>query len=105
MKGLKIDEAVRLYDKLLLVLSESSIESPWVEEEVEAALEKERQQKKQVLFPVRLDDAVMTSPQPWAARVRRIVHMGDFRDWKSHDKYKETFGRLLRDLKASERKG
>ncbi len=63
----KIDEAVRLYDKLLLVLSENSIESPWVEEEVEAALEKERQQKKQVLFPVRLDDAVMISSQPWAA--------------------------------------
>lgn len=97
----KIDEAVRIYDKLLLVLSENSIESPWVEEEVEAALEKERHHQKRVLFPVRLDDAVMTAPQPWAARVRRILHMGDFRDWKNHDKYKETFGRLLRDLRAS----
>lgn len=26
----KIDEAIRLYDKLLLVLSEKSVKSPWV---------------------------------------------------------------------------
>lgn len=57
----EIDEAVRLSDKLLLVLSENSIESPWVEEEVEAAFEKERQQKRTVLFPIRLDDAIMTT--------------------------------------------
>ncbi|MBZ5531299.1 MAG: hypothetical protein LAO20_07705 [Acidobacteriia bacterium] len=26
--------------------------------------------------------------------------IGDFRDWKNHDKYKKAFDRLLRDLKA-----
>jgi uncharacterized protein YjbI with pentapeptide repeats len=96
----RIDEAVRLYDKLLLVLSESSIESPWVEDEVEAALEKERLQNRTVLFPIRLDDAVMTSSKAWAARARRILHIGDFRVWKEHDKYKKAFERLLKDLKA-----
>lgn len=98
----RIDEAVRLYDKLLLVLSDSSIESPWVEDEVEAALEKERLQKRLVLFPIRLDDAVMTSPKAWAARVRRILHMGDFCGWKEHYKYKKAFERLMRDLRAED---
>ncbi|HWZ98710.1 MAG TPA: toll/interleukin-1 receptor domain-containing protein [Candidatus Dormibacteraeota bacterium] len=96
----RINEAVRLYDKLLLVLSESSIESPWVEDEVEAALEKERLQKHTVLFPIRLDDAVMSCSKAWAARVRRILHMGDFRKWKDHDEYQKAFARLMRDLKA-----
>ena len=38
----RIDEAIRLHDKLLLVLSEYSVESTWVEKEVETAFEKER---------------------------------------------------------------
>jgi uncharacterized protein YjbI with pentapeptide repeats len=99
----RIDEAVRIYDKLLLVLSETSIESPWVEDEVEAAFEKERQQKRLVLFPIRLDDAVMTTTRAWAGRVRRILHMGDFREWRSHDSYQKVFSRLLRDLKGDDK--
>ena len=35
----KIDEAIRIYDKLLIILSENSIGSDWVEDEVEAAFE------------------------------------------------------------------
>lgn len=96
-----IDEAIRLHDKLLLILSESSIESEWVEKEVETAFEKERKQKKTVLFPIRLDDCVLNTDQAWAADIRRTRNIGDFRGWKrSHDKYQKAFERLLRDLKA-----
>src|SRR5205807_633320 len=63
----RIDETIRLYDKLLLVLSEYSVASEWVEFEVEAALEKERKEKRTVLFPIRLDDHVMQSHTAWAA--------------------------------------
>ena len=99
----RIDEAIRLYDKLLLVLSKDSVKSPWVEAEVEAAFEKERKQKRTVLFPIRLDDAVMKTEEAWAADIKRTRHIGDFRDWKNHDKYKEAFGRLMRDLKAEDK--
>jgi hypothetical protein len=51
----KVDEAIRLYDKLLLVLSQDSVKSPWVEADLEAAFEKERKQRRTVLFPIRLD--------------------------------------------------
>ncbi len=96
----RIDESIRLYDKLLLVLSENSVASEWVEKEVETAFEKEREQGKIVLFPVRLDDAVLEIKSGWTADVRRSRHIGDFRDWKSHDSYRKAFERLMRDLKA-----
>jgi uncharacterized protein YjbI with pentapeptide repeats len=97
----RIDEAIRIHDKLLLVLSEKSVESDWVEKEVETAFEKERKQNKTVLFPIRLDDCVMITDEAWAADIRRTRHIGDFRGWKrSHDKYQKAFDRLLRDLKA-----
>ena len=96
---MRIDESIRLYDKLLLVLSESSVASEWVEKEVETAFEKEREQKKMVLFPVMLDDAVLEAKTGWAADVKRSRHIGDFRDWKNHDSYRKAFERLMRDLK------
>jgi uncharacterized protein YjbI with pentapeptide repeats len=96
----RIDEVIRLHEKLLLVLSANSIDSDWVEKEVETALEKERVTKSTVLFPVRLDDAVMDSETGWAADIRRSRHIGDFRGWKDHDGYRKAFERLLRDLKV-----
>ncbi len=66
-----IDEAIRLHDKLLLILSKDSVQSPWVESEVEAALERERRTKRVVLFPIRIDDAVMRTRRAWAAEIRR----------------------------------
>jgi len=93
-------EAIRVHDKLMVLLSQNSVGSPWVEKEVETAFEKERQQSRTVLFPIRLDDAVMETDQAWAADIRRGRHIGDFRDWKNHDSYKKAFDRLLRDLKA-----
>lgn len=94
-----IDESIRLYDKLLVVLSEYSAQSDWVEREVMAALEKEKQGKT-VLFPITLDDVVKGCSAPWAADIRRSRHIGDFRRWKDHDAYRNAFDRLLRDLKA-----
>ena len=94
----RIDDAIRLHDKLLLVLSEHSVGSDWVREEVESCLERERREKRTVLFPVRLDEAVIDTTEAWAASIRRQRHIGDFRDWKSHDAYKGGLKRLLRDL-------
>jgi len=99
----RIDESIRLYDKLLVVLSENSIVSAWVEDEVEAALEKERKTAKLVLFPIRLDDAVRETDQAWAASLRRTCHIGDFRNWKDHEAFKKAFERLLLDLKSSDK--
>jgi uncharacterized protein YjbI with pentapeptide repeats len=95
-----LDEAIRLRDKVLLVLSEASITSEWVEDEVDTALEEERQRGSVVLFPVRLDDAVMETTEAWAAKLRRSRHIGDFRAWKDHDAYQKALERMLHDLRV-----
>jgi uncharacterized protein YjbI with pentapeptide repeats len=93
-----IVEAIRLRDKVLLILSEHSIQSEWVEDEVTKGFEEERKRGQIVLFPVRLDNAVMTTTEAWAAKLRER-HIGDFLRWKDHNAYKQSFERVLRDLK------
>ena len=67
--------------------------------EIETALEKERRQGRLVLFPIRLDDAVMEAEAGWAELVRRRWrHLGDFRGWKDYIAYQEALARLLCDL-------
>ena len=97
----RIDQSIRLRDKLLLILSESSIDSEWVEDEVNIALQEERRRNRTVLFPITLDTAVFDTSEAWAAKVRNR-HIGDFKGWKNLDAYQKGFDRLMRDLKASE---
>lgn len=93
-----IDEGIREKERVLLILSEHSVSSSWVEKEVETAFEEERRRKELVLFPIRLDDAVMSASQSWASDIRRARQIGDFSGWKAHDNYRDAFDRLLRDL-------
>ncbi len=51
-----------MHDKLLLILSKDSVASNWVEHEVEVALFKEMERQSDVLFPIRIDNAVLESP-------------------------------------------
>jgi hypothetical protein len=92
-----IDAAIRLRDRVVLILSEHSIGSGWVKDEVNNGFEEERKRGEEVLFPLRLDDAVMTANEAWAAKLRQR-NIGDFRLWKDHDAYQESFKRVLRDL-------
>jgi hypothetical protein len=93
-----IDAAIRLWDKVLLILSKHSIQSYWVETEVSKAFAEERKRKQTVLFPISLDDTIMRTKKAWAATLREQRHIGDFRRWKDHNAYKESFKRVLNDL-------
>jgi hypothetical protein len=95
-----IDEAIRGTEKLLLILSENAISSTWVEKEVETAFEEESRRGQIVLFPIRLDDAVMKTEEAWASDIRRIRNIGDFSSWKEYNKYELAFSQLLRDLQT-----
>jgi hypothetical protein len=94
-----LDEAIRRQDKLLLVLSEASIGSEWVEDEVTKAFEEERRRKTTVVFPLYVDGVVFKTDEAWASKLRNR-HIGDFRQWKDDDAYKRSFDRLLRDLRV-----
>lgn len=93
-----IDEAISTHDKLLLVLSESSVSSQWVEQEVERALERERKEGVLVLFPIRLDDSIFGVEAGWASFLNNTRNIGDFRKWKVSEQYLKALKRLLRDL-------
>jgi hypothetical protein len=96
-----IDDSIQVYDKLLLALSEHSVGSQWVEQEVETALRRERDEPdKTVLFPVRLDDAVFAIKKGWPSLIYNTRHIGDMRGWRDHEGFKKEFERLLQDLKA-----
>jgi hypothetical protein len=94
----RIYEQIWFNDKLLLVLSESSVTSEWVDYEVETALARERKEKRDILFPIRLDDAAKESTAAWAAHIQSARHITDFTRWKEHE-YQKGLTRLLRDLK------
>lgn len=98
----RIDESIRIHDKLVIILSANSVTSDWVEREVERALDRERKEEKDILFPIAIDDAGFNSERPWATDIRLRRHIGDFRKWKSHDDYTNAFDRLVRDLKKSQ---
>jgi hypothetical protein len=67
---------------------------------VTRALDEERERKQLVLFPIRIDDAVMDTTEQWAHDIRRTRHIGDFTRWKEHDAYSKALDRLLRDLRV-----
>lgn len=98
----EIDKAIHLQDKLLLLLSKGAITSGWVDYEVEVALAREREQQREILFPVRLDETVLQSTDGWAATLRRTRHIGNFTNWTDPQSYQIAFERLLRDLKATQ---
>jgi hypothetical protein len=95
-----IDTAIRVHDKLLLILSKHSTTSQWVEQEVESTLEKERREQRTTLFPIRLDDEVMKSVTGWTLYLRNTRNIGDFKNWEAPEAYKKALGRLILDLKS-----
>jgi|SRR5664279_5596762 hypothetical protein len=90
----QIDEAIRTYDKLLLILSEHSMSSSWVKTEIANAREREEREAKQLLFPITL------------------VAVEEVKQWKLFDAdrgvdsdkdnraYQAALEKLVRDLKA-----
>jgi hypothetical protein len=50
----QVDEAIRVYDRLLLILSDHSMNSGWVLTEIANARQREIREKRQMLFPISL---------------------------------------------------
>jgi hypothetical protein len=89
------------HDKLLLICSVASVESGWVEDEVAAAFAEGHKRGETVLFPIRIDDVVLETEEPWAARIRNRLHIGDFTQWRDRNAYEKALERLLGDLRMA----
>lgn len=82
------------------MLSQHSVASQWVEQEVETALEKKRKEGRTVLFQIRLNEAVSKVEGGWPTLIRNTRHIGGFTSWERFDDYQKALARLLHDLKA-----
>lgn len=97
----QINRAIQAHDKLLLVLSRSSIHSSWVQTEIRKAFDLEHARDGTVLFPVRLDDSVFqTEGTPDLDRLKDRLII-DFSGWQDKTQYQRAFSRLVRDLAIS----
>jgi uncharacterized protein YjbI with pentapeptide repeats len=95
-----IEQSIRIRGKLVLVLSQHVVASPWAEKEVENAFEKEIKKNKTILVPIMIDAAVMESDQAWAVDLRTSRQITDFTNWKDPEIYHQALGKLLSSLKT-----
>jgi uncharacterized protein YjbI with pentapeptide repeats len=104
----QIDDAIRLYDKLLLILSPHSMGSLWVQREILKARQKEERNGRRVLFPIRM--CSFDELRDWEcldsdtgldlAREVRGYFIPDFSAWKDHAAFEASVTRLIKDLRA-----
>ena len=116
----QIDEAIRVHDKLLLILSGHSMASDWVGTEIALATQVSAQnkganlghqarEKKQMLFPITI--APFEEVKQWkqmdgdsgadVAKKVREYYIPDFSRWDSdHVGYQREFEKLVSALKA-----
>jgi hypothetical protein len=106
----QIDRAIQVHDRLLLILSENSMQSEWVTTEIRRARRTEIEERRRKLFPITIVD--FDKVRSWkcfdadngkdlAVEVREY-YIPDFSNWKDHDAFEAAFNRLLRDLRAEE---
>jgi hypothetical protein len=105
----QIVEAITEHDRLLLLLSEHSIQSNWVMTEIRTAYTAERRTQRRKLFPIRL----LSMEQLWAwtcfdadsgldlAVEVREYFIPDFSNWRERGAFESAFARLLHDMRAA----
>jgi hypothetical protein len=107
----QLDSAIKIYDKLLLIISSHSMRSTWVAAEIAVARERERREKRRLLFPIalapseairnwRVADPITGQDVPSELAEYLIP---DFSQWTDHDSYRTSFLLLLRSLTTPER--
>ena len=88
------------------VLSENSIHSDWVADEVEETIKEEANREKKsgkkvkILILFRIDNTALNTDVPWVRHLKRKRNIGDFLKWKDIDIYQTCFKRLLEHLRT-----
>jgi uncharacterized protein YjbI with pentapeptide repeats len=102
----EIDLAIHLHERLLLILSQYSIDSNWVKTEILKARKRERAENKHMLFPIRVVSFEALQQWEWfhegidmAGEIREYF-IPDFSHWSDRESYNKALDRLLKDLKG-----
>jgi len=104
----QIERAIQLNDRLLLVLSDHSMNSEWVKTEIAHARDREIKEHRKVLFPIGL--VPFARIRDWkcfdadtgkdSAREVREYFIPDFSEWKEAHSYQKGFQGLLTGLRT-----
>jgi uncharacterized protein YjbI with pentapeptide repeats len=95
----QIDRAIRHNPTVLVILSENSVESDWVEHEGNLARKLEKETKRDVLCPIALDNSLENSP--WSEITMEQVkkyNILDFSEWEDDEQFEKMFVRLIDGL-------
>lgn len=106
----QIKRAIKSFDKLLLVLSENSMKSAWVTTEIRDAKQREKEEGRQVLFPISI--VPMKEIREWecfdadsgrdlAVDIREFF-VPDLSEWKNTIEYEKQLNRLLSGLSTDD---
>ncbi len=110
----QLDEAIQQQDRLLLVLTETSLQSPWVVYELRRAKVREEREQRRILFPLRLIPFEMlrewkcfdnNTGKDLAEEVREYFIPDDFTNWEDDAAFAAAFERLLANLRQERRDG
>lgn len=104
----QIKKAIKSFDRFLIILSKNSMESDWVTTEIRDARKREKDENRQVLFPVSLvpikdikkwECFDADSGRDLAVEIREYF-IPDFSEWKNEKIYKKCVNKLLGGLQA-----
>ena len=96
----EIEEKLRRYDRLVPVLSKTALKTEAVVKELGRALEREEELIDEIVFPVRLDDAL----QGWKHDLKPVMYRREATDFSHHShalEYEAALDKLVKRLKAS----
>jgi len=107
--GEEVFKAISAFDKLLVVLSEDSIESEWVKSELRRARNREIRERRRILFPV--STAPFSVVRKWecfdadtgkdlAVELREYLIL-DFSEWRTREAFEKQLQKLLLGLQAT----
>jgi uncharacterized protein YjbI with pentapeptide repeats len=105
----QLEAAIAERDKIILVLSDNSMKSPWVVSEVQWAADREIKSGQQILFPIRIVPFDMV--RRWTlfdsdlgqdvAKYVRQYFVPDFTSWRDREALARQTERFLGDLRNS----
>jgi len=96
----EISKQIYSCNKVIVVCSKNSLNSAPVLREIERVLQREDDEKKDILLPIKIDNYILKKwNHPRKADVITKV-IGDFQEWNNRTKYRKSFNYIINAIKS-----